>query len=121
MERLTISTAGGRRFLEGTPGRPLIATISDVRALLEACFNRGADRLLLHAENMTPGFFDLSSGEAGTILQKLRNYGIRLAVVASPPAQMSRRFGELLEQERRGPYFRVFPDREQACEWLARD
>jgi hypothetical protein len=27
---------------------------------------------------MTPAFFDLSSGDAGVILQKLRNYRIRL-------------------------------------------
>ena len=47
-------------------------------------------------ENLTPAFFDLSSGEAGAILQKLRNYGIRLAVVC-PPGRvlMSSRFGEM--------------------------
>ena len=40
---------------------------------------------LLYASDLT-NFFDLSSGEAGAILQKLRTYGVLLAV-------LSRRFG----------------------------
>jgi hypothetical protein len=34
---------------------------------------------VLYSENLPPAFFDLSSGVAGAILQKLRNYKIRLA------------------------------------------
>jgi hypothetical protein len=54
----------------------------------------------LYAANLTRGFFDLSSGEAGAILQKLRNYRIRLPVVCGPgTAQLSRRFGDLLAED----------------------
>lgn len=41
---------------------------------------KGAGSALLYAPNLTAKF-DLSSREAGAILQKLRDYRIRLAVV----------------------------------------
>ena len=37
-----------------------------------------------NAENLNPAFFDLSSGDAGAVLQKLLNYDVRLAVVRAP-------------------------------------
>jgi hypothetical protein len=61
----------------------------------------------------------VSSGDAGVILQKLRTYKIRLAVVCEPGrVRLSTRFGELLEQERRLPHFDVFETRAAAREWL---
>jgi hypothetical protein len=108
----------GQRFVEGVPGQPLIRHVEDVTTLLEACFANAAHGLLLYPENLTEHFFDLSSGEAGTILQKLRNYHIRLAVVRSPTLRLSRHFGELIADEQRGPYFRLFDERSVAQEWL---
>jgi hypothetical protein len=67
---------------------------------------------------VTERFFDLSSGEAGEILQKLRNYHTRLAVVHSPTRQLSRRFEELMIEENQMPHFRLFEDRPAAQEWL---
>jgi hypothetical protein len=55
------------------------------------------------------------------ILQKLRNYHIRLAVLHSPTLQLSSRFGEMLEDESRKPYFRLFDKRSSALEWLCAD
>lgn len=108
----------GRPFVEGTPGEPLMARMGDVTIAIEACFEHAARGLLLYSENLTPRFFDLSSGEAGEILQKLRNYQIRLAVVRAPGLRLSSRFGELLADEQRGPYFRLFDERAAAAEWL---
>lgn len=57
---------------------------------------------------------------SGEILQKLRNYKIRLAVVCAPGrVQFSSRFGEMLAEERSGPYFGVFDTRADARAWLA--
>lgn len=112
--------AHGQRFVEGTPGQALIVRVDDVSTLLEACFEHAADRVLLYPENLTEHFFDLHSGEAGAILQKLRNYRIRLAVVRTPTLRLSQRFGELLADEQRGSYFRLFDRRSAAEEWLCR-
>lgn len=88
-------------------------------ALIEACFAAGANRALLHAAHLPPEFFDLSSRQAGELLQRLRNYRIRVAVLL-PVAGVaaSSRFGEMVAEEQRGRDFGVFRDRAAAEAWL---
>jgi hypothetical protein len=112
---------GGVTVVEGRPDEPFLATAGDAARVVEACLSTDVDAALLYAENLTPAFFDLSSGEAGEILQKLRNYRVRLAVVCAPgQVRFSSRFGEMVAEERRGPHFGVFVTRAAAREWLAR-
>ena len=55
----------------------------------------------------------------GEVLQKLRNYRVRLAVVCPPgTVRFSSRFGEMLAEERRLPHFGVFDTRDEAVAWL---
>ena len=116
---VTLVDEAGVRFLEGPSERQLLQSVRDAEQLVEACLSADVDGALLYAANLTRGFFDLSSGEAGAILQKLRNYRIRLAVVCVPgTAQLSRRFGELLAEEARSNQFGLFGSREAALEWL---
>lgn len=63
---------GGVRFVEGMPKLSLMRGVEDAGLVIEACFSAGVQSALLYAENLTGGFFDLSSGEAGAVLQKLR-------------------------------------------------
>ncbi len=109
----------GQRFGEGLPGQPLIESSDDITKLIEADYT--VHRFLLYPENLPANFFDLSSRQAGEILQKLRNYHIRLAVVHTPALQLSSRFGEMLADEMRGPYFRLFDERAEAQAWLCAD
>lgn len=107
-------------FVEGTPAEGLLEAPKDVTRVIEACFSAGTRAALLYSSNLTPRFFDVSSLDAGEILQKLRNYRIHLAVVLDPDAApASRRFHELLEAERRDAHFSVFSDRPAAVAWLA--
>jgi uncharacterized protein DUF4180 len=107
-------------FLEGPPGEPLLGAAHDIDRVLEVCFAQHAGAVLLHAANLPPAFFDLSSGEAGLILQKLRNYRIRLAVVCEPGAvAFSSSFRALMAESSRGGWFRVFETRPAAAEWLS--
>jgi hypothetical protein len=116
---LTRIDENGVNVVEGQPDQAFMSSVQDVDRLIEACFSGGAQAALLYAANMTPAFFDLSSGDAGAILQKLRNYHIRLAVVCPPGSvQFSSRFGEMLADERRGTYFGVFETRHEASQWL---
>jgi hypothetical protein len=106
--------------IEGTPGRPMLATAGEVDRLLEACFGAECHAALLYAENLPPAFFDLSTGTAGVILQKLQQYGVRLAVVRAPGASAaSPRFGELVAEARTRRDFGVFVSRGEARAWLA--
>lgn len=116
---LTFVDEGGLALVEGAPGQALMERAQDVDRLLEACFAEGARAALLYAANLPPAFFDLSSGAAGVVLQKLRNYHVRLAVVApAGSVRLSSRFGELLADERRGTHFGLFETRDEAAAWL---
>ncbi|WP_437934107.1 DUF4180 domain-containing protein [Sorangium sp. So ce341] len=110
---------GGVKFVEGVPDEAFLSSDRDVDRLLEACFSDGVRCALLYAANLPAPFFDLSSRQAGEILQKLRNYWVRLAVVCPPEGPgFSSRFGEMLAEERRGAYFGVFETRDAAVEWI---
>jgi hypothetical protein len=118
---LTAVEEAGAIAVEGQPDTPFLESSDEVRLLLEACFSAGTRAALLYAENLPAAFFDLSSGQAGAILQKLRNYRVRLAVVAPPGRiRVSSRFAEMVEEERRGRDFGMFGSRDAAREWLGR-
>jgi GrpB-like predicted nucleotidyltransferase (UPF0157 family) len=117
---LSLVEESGVRVVEGAPNEPLMTRMDDASRVIEACFSHRARLALLYASNLTERFFDLSSGDAGAILQKLRNYGVRLAVVCPPGSvQFSSRFGEMLAEEHRRRDFRVFETRAAAREWLS--
>jgi hypothetical protein len=107
------------KMLEREPGTRYLADADDVGRLLEDCFSAGARTALLHADNLPRKFFDLSSGQAGIILQKLRSYRVRLAVVAPKERVVtSHRFNEMAAEERRSGQFAMFETRDAAAAWL---
>jgi hypothetical protein len=118
---LSIVEEGGVLVVEGVPDAPFMARTDDAKLVLEACFSNRSRLALLYAKNLTDGFFDLSSGEAGAVLQKLRNYGVRLALVCpAGSVQVSSRFGEMVAEEQLRNHFGVFETRQAAREWLGR-
>ena len=115
---LSLREANECSYLEGSPDQVLMRSADDSTELVGACFEQGVRKLLLYSENLTGKFFDLSSGEAGEVLQKLRNYNIQLAVVRAPDQHLSQYFKELLIDEHQGPHFRLVEQRAEAEEWL---
>jgi hypothetical protein len=114
-------TERGRTIVEGTPDERLLERPGDASPVVEACLSFETDLALLYAANLGAEFFDLSSRVAGEVLQKLRNYRVRLAVVCPPgTVRFSSRFGEMLAEERRLPHFGVFDTRDDALQWLLR-
>ncbi|WP_373552439.1 DUF4180 domain-containing protein [Haliscomenobacter sp.] len=49
--------------------------------LLINCAYQGAEKIIIHAHQLIPDFFDLKTGIAGEILQKVSTYQLRLAIV----------------------------------------
>jgi PadR family transcriptional regulator AphA len=110
---------GRGRYLECLSEERPIASDRDAAALVEGCFEHGAERLMLHGGTLSGEFFDLKSGVAGTLLQKLANYRIRAVLVAAADgAERGRRFAELVAETNRGDQFGVFPTRAEAEAWL---
>jgi hypothetical protein len=113
---LGVSEESGVRIVEGTLGEPLMRRPQDATLVLEACFSARVPGALLYPENLTSQFFDLSSGEAGEVLDKLRRFHVRLAVVCQPNTiRFSSRFLEILSDD-----LAVFETRDEARLWLAR-
>jgi hypothetical protein len=79
--------------------------------------------LLLTEEDLGPDFYELKTGLAGELFQKVVNYRGRLAIVIRDARVYGERFSELAYEHRRHPSVRVFDDRAQALQWLqaARD
>lgn len=94
---------------------------ADSLDLVVACLENDSTRLLVESRHLPPEFFDLKTGFAGELLQKIQNYGIRLAGVFPSEAGYGERFRELLREARRGRGFRAFAAREDAEIWLASD
>jgi len=58
-----------------------IKTAEDGLDLLGNLYYQDVDSVILHAKNITPAFFDLTTGIAGELLQKFSNYRMRLAII----------------------------------------
>jgi len=105
--------------IEGPRDQPWLTSPADWKTLVEACASARSQDALLHPSNLPPGFFDLSTGVAGECLQKWRNYRVRVAVLCPPGAvAFSSRFPEMVAEEARKGYFRIFETREPAVAWL---
>jgi PadR family transcriptional regulator, regulatory protein AphA len=97
-----------------------IASEKDAVVLVGLCGENGTNRLLLHAKDLSPDFFDLSTRLAGEILLKFSTYRIQAALVAGPELTRRGKFPEFMLETNRGPAFRVFSERQPALDWLSR-
>lgn len=118
---LKIIDKDGQQYAEGTAGEPLMRTAADTVDVIGLCFGYDVSRLLLHADNLPERFVDLRSGEAGEILQKFRNYQIKVAAVLSRDIVGEGAFAAMVGEENRGSDFRVFEGRAAAEAWLLQD
>ena len=59
----------------------LIQSPQEALEILINCAYQGAEKIIIHADQLVPGFFDLKTGIAGEILQKVSTYQLRLAIV----------------------------------------
>lgn len=110
----------GTKVVEAVADGASILVGNNVLDAIVACGENETDRLLAHAASLPTRFFDLKSGEAGEILQKLRTYRIRLALVGGlADAAASRRFSEMMIEENRQRWFHMFATPDAAFAWLA--
>jgi Domain of unknown function (DUF4180) len=96
-----------------------IGSMTDIPDVIGAVF--GAAGLILTESDVTPAFFDLRSGLAGELFQKITNYDLRLALVVVEPAKYGERFGELMYEHRQHRAIRFFDSQASARAWLETD
>ena len=88
------------------------------RDLVGACFEHDTRQLLLDHGALPADFFDLSSGVAGELAQRLANYAIRAAAVLPDPELHSGSFQAFAREAARAGQLRFFRSRDEAVAWL---
>ncbi|MFN8510788.1 MAG: DUF4180 domain-containing protein [Deinococcaceae bacterium] len=91
---------------------------STVLRMIELCFESGTQGVLIPSHLLSDDFFQLKTGVAGAMLQKLSQYRIRVAVVCSTLSEHNERFCEMVRESNRGNAFRVFETQQEAEAWL---
>lgn len=56
-------------------------TLRTTQQFLQMIMDSGAETVIIHKRNIDESFFELKSGLAGEMLQKVVNYRLRLAIV----------------------------------------
>lgn len=95
-----------------------IAKVDDAVRLVEAAYEQDTRAFLLEGNLLPAEFFDLRTRFAGEFVQKLVNYGLRVAAVFPPDPAHGERFREFVGELRRGHAFRTFEARAEAEAWL---
>jgi hypothetical protein len=118
-----IIVKGNNPFIESLSGTNAnqIRGESDALEWIALCGENQIHRLLLHAENLTPEFYQLRTGIAGAILQKFVTYSIKVGALLTPDLVNQGRFREMVIESNRGKHFHVFYDIIEAEQWLISD
>ena len=90
----------------------------DPVALVTAAIEAGAPAVLADEGALPAAFFDLRSGLAGEVGQRLALYDVAMAAVVADPTAHSGPFQAFVREANRGGLFRFFPVRADAVAWL---
>lgn len=110
-----VQTLEGQSYLE------IMATESGISALdlVQLCWEHQTSKILIYQEALGQDFFQLRTGAAGDVMQKLTNYSLKAAVLAGSDLTSQGRFGEMaLEANRSSQHIHFFQDQTKAIEWL---
>jgi PadR family transcriptional regulator, regulatory protein AphA len=88
--------------------------------LVGACYERDVWNVLFDEGALPPEFFDLKSGFAGEVMQKLANYGIRAGVVIPDMSDYSDAFRDFARETNRSGSARFFRNGTDAISWLSK-
>jgi hypothetical protein len=93
-----------------------IRAFEDIIDVVGAAYD--AEGLILTVDDVDPAFFDLHTGWAGELFQKVTNYGLRLAFILPDPAAHGPRWRDLAFEHANHNVIRFFPDHTTAEAWL---
>jgi hypothetical protein len=80
----------------------VITCEQDVITLLEELYGLGANKIILHQENLPAEFFELRTRLAGEILQKFGNYHIQVAIIGDFSQVSSKSLRAFIAESNRG-------------------
>ena len=117
-DRIAIHTDSPKPYIASRTSEQFILTAQDLLDLLALGGEHRTNLFVLEDVNVVPAFYDLKTGLAGELVQKLSNYNCRLAIVGTFAMVRSERFRELMSESNKGAQLRFAGTREAAIEWL---
>lgn len=92
----------------------LVASAQDMLDMIATIrYQDGCDRILLKKDNIAEDFFDLRTGLAGEVLQKVVNYNAALAIVGDFSGYTSKALQDFIYESNKGT--RVFFVRDETA------
>jgi hypothetical protein len=110
----------GKTVAEVTGDGVLIADVSSALQLMMDVSYSGCSRIIFHQRNIAPAFFDLKTGLAGDILQKVSNYRLQIAIVGDFEELASPSLKAFIAESNRGRQVFFVKDVETALAFLTR-
>jgi len=101
---------------EVTTDNPVIHTAQE---FLELMMNLPADALTVHQETFNEAFFDLRSGLAGEILQKVVNYSRRIGIIGDFTQYTSKSLQDFIRESNKSNIIVFVPTFEEAVRRLS--
>ena len=117
MQGINIKTDQGG-YVICQPGSGTISSDKDVLDLLSYFYDDQPARLVIHATDLHPDFFDLKTGLLGKIFLKLSTYRVKTAFIVEIDRIESERFHELIYEHSRSHEIRFFEGLADAEKWL---
>lgn len=82
-------------------------------------YDENSDRIILNKENLTEKFFDLKTGIAGGILQKIINYQFKIAIVGDFSNYSSKSYNDFIYETNKGRSIFFLNSKNEAIEKLS--
>ena len=115
---VAVQSQGDKQYLASCSSDQFVRTPQDFLDLLAWGSENETNLVMLQDVNFVPEFYDLKTGLAGEVLQKLSNYSARLAIVGTFDMVVSKRFRELMAESNKGSQVRFAHSRNEAISWL---
>lgn len=109
---MRIDERGDLRIQHLDPEGPLISTSADTSDLIGNAWYEKVNVIAIPVSRLDPAFFELRSGVAGELAQKLVNYQLRLVVVGDITAfeAASNAFRDWVRESNQGTHVWFVPD-----------
>jgi DNA-binding PadR family transcriptional regulator len=115
-----ITDNGKVRYLELISVTKPLDREQDMLDLVSLCGENEISQLLIHGSCLSEDFYNLKTGIAGAVLQKLVNYYIKAAVVIPDRPGLSKRFMELISEANQGSQYCFLSSVGEAEDWFER-
>lgn len=118
--KIEITEINGSAIAEIISDEVLINETQDALDIMANASYQGAVKIILHAKNLSPDFFDLKTRLAGDILQKFSNYRVQLAIVGDFSKYTSKSLKDFIFESNKLSHVNFVSSVAEAKERLAR-